>query len=98
MSNFRLVCDFKFLLQGRKFVPNDTYEDHKVSCIQVATSPTQQSEHNESVFSDQFSGGDCSEGHRDPMEDEMGQPSHGESTQSPELFQRPSRHSRTCNI
>ena len=62
---------------GRKFVPNDTYEDHKVTCIQVASSPTQRSEHNESVFSEPYSGGDLSDSHRDPMEDDIGQPQPG---------------------
>ena len=66
------------LFSGRKFVPNDTYEDHKVTCIQVASSPTQRSDLNESGFSDQFSGGDFSDGHRDPMEDDIGPPQHGE--------------------
>jgi hypothetical protein len=45
--------------------------------VQVASSPSQRSEHNESIFSDQFSGGDFSDGHRDPMEDDIGHPQPG---------------------
>jgi hypothetical protein len=71
------MVDLNFFFAGRKFVPNDTYEDHKMTCVQIASSPTQRSEHNESVFSDHFSGGDFSDSHRDPMEDDIGQPHPG---------------------